>query len=105
MVTTASSLPPTSSAVNIQIIEPKNFANGASDPGTINSGNPGAMQQQGMQNNAYSPQQQQGQSPYAPFGANPQQQLQDAYQSALNARNAAEQARNSYLNLRKKIRL
>lgn len=90
MVTSASSLPPTSSAVNIQIIEPKNFSNGAVDPGSISTGAPQQQQAQAGYNPA---------NPYGGQGGNPQQQLQDAYQSALNARNAAEQARNSYLNL------
>ncbi len=110
MVTAYPQLPQTSSAVNIQIIEPKNFPGGAV-PGQIG---PAA---------APSPYA----SPYGPaaappasvYGApassapaaypanynnmfpsmNPQQALQNAYAEALNAKNLAEQARNSYLNL------
>lgn len=88
-----SSLPRTSSAVNIQIIEPKNFPGGAV-PGQISQ--PGAAAQAPAYGSPY------GQAPgYNPaqFYGNPQQQLQQAYQNAMNSRNAAEQARNAYLNL------
>jgi hypothetical protein len=95
MVSAFPSLPPTSAAVNIQIIEPKNFSGGATA---------GAFGQQGAQPNPYGGQPY-GQNPYGfqPQAANPyappQQQLQQAYQDAMNARNAAEQARNTYMNL------
>jgi hypothetical protein len=95
MVSAFPSLPPTSAAVNIQIIEPKNFSGGATA---------GAFGQPGAQPNPYGGQPN-GQNPYGyqpqPFNpyAPPQQQLQQAYQDAMNARNAAEQARNSYMNL------
>jgi hypothetical protein len=104
MVTAYPNLPPTSAAVNIQIVEPKNFAGGAT-PGSIG---PAGSQQpawgQQPQPNAYAPN-----NPYAPsapqqygpqqYGLDPQQQLYSAYNDALNARNAAEQARNNYLNV------
>lgn len=85
MVTPVSSLPSTSSAVNIQIIEPKNFPGGAV-PGQVGQGaSPFGAQQPGTA------------TPYVtPYG-DPQQQLQQAYQNAMNARNQAEQARNQYL--------
>ena len=113
-------LPQTSSAVNIQIIEPKNFADGAT-PGQINYAPPG-----NSIGNVYAPSTPAapsafpvgGMTPSAqgmPFPANynnpmmqdanafssmnPQQALENAYTQALNARNQAEQARNSYLNL------
>ncbi len=95
MVTPVSSLPSTSSAVNIQIIEPKNFP-GVTDPGVINRSSylPAQQQQQGHQ--GLLPQQAQyGQFP----GGSNQSQLQQAYNQALAARNAAEQARNAYLGL------
>ncbi len=94
----ATNLPPTSSAVNIQIIEPKNFAGGAY-PGQINTGNPVASPyatpaSTGAANGSY-PSNYNNMFP----AYTPQQQLQNAYLEALNARNAAEQARNAYLNI------
>lgn len=104
MASAFASLPPTSAAVNIQIIEPKNFAGGATAGSMGPNGGPQMFQPHngGQPNGQYGPPQGNGQgyapqpfNPYAP----PQQQLQQAYQDAMNARNAAEQARNSYLNL------
>ena len=88
MVTTPS-LPNTSSAVNIQIFSPQNFPNGATPgqiPGQQAPGLPGQQAPDAFQRST-------------PAGGNPQQQLQDAYQQARNSRNAAEQSRQSYLNL------
>lgn len=90
MVTPIPSLPNTSSAVNIQIISPMNFPNGATIPGLSNNGQPFGQPGADSFQRAGQP---------GAFGSNPQQALQDAYQQALNARNNAEQARNNYLNL------
>lgn len=88
------SIPATSSAVNIQIIEPKNFAGGAT-PGQISSGNPyqGGVNTYGNTGGATNYGQQ-----INPYAA-PQQQLQQAFQQAQDAKVAADQARNSYYNL------
>ncbi len=109
-------LPQTSSAVNIQIIEPKNYPGGAV---------PGQINQQASPASFYTPPappygtpQQNTASPFMPAqsfptGADsssanyntmfpamdPKQSLQNAYAQALKARNSAEQARNSYLNM------
>lgn len=93
MVTPIPSLPNTSSAVNIQIISPMNFPNGATVPGL------GGQPQPFGQPAADSFQRAGVPAPAGPFGSDPQQALQQAYQQALNARNSAEQARNNYLNL------
>lgn len=107
MVTGYPALPQTSAAVNIQIVEPKNFAGGATagsmgGPGVSHGQSPYGQPGQGGQPNGYAPygtnpfgQQQPGQYP----AFTPQQQLYNSYLDALNSRNAAEQARNAYMNL------
>ncbi len=120
MVSSYPQLPQTSSAVNIQIIEPKNFPGGAVPGQVTGAGSPG------MPPSPYSPAaippyyntqptapfspvpvgSPPGTSPMAgdsfgtPFPAmDPRQSLQNAYAEALRARTMAEQARNSYLNM------
>lgn len=108
MVTAYPQLPQTSSAVNIQIIEPKNFPGGAV-PGQIGSpapyGVPSASPAVPQTPQTYGPTPASAGSAYPSNynnmfpSMNPQQALQNAYTEALNAKNMAEQARNSYLNL------
>lgn len=100
MVTAYPSLPPTSAAVNIQIVEPKNFAGGATAGSLGPSGQPSYQPHQGGAPSPYGYGPQQGGYGPQPNGyQNPQQQLQQAYTDAMNARNAAEQARNNYMSL------
>src|SRR5689334_22447252 len=85
--------PKTSGALVFQIFNPVNYAEGApADAFQRNAAPTPAPVPAAQPNEPYAP------STPNPF-ANPQQQLMDAYNQALNARNAAEQARNSYLNI------
>ncbi|MBX2861014.1 MAG: hypothetical protein KTR14_07255 [Vampirovibrio sp.] len=121
-------IPATSSAVNINIIEPKNF-NGVADPGQMNTNpsqdesssfvqrttpapfvgpsapfsNPTTLPSVGPTQTSTMPGQAISQPPsqtatFSP-GMTPQNSLENAYLQALNERNQAEQARNEYLSL------
>jgi hypothetical protein len=103
MVSAYPSLPPTSAAVNIQIVEPKNFAGGA----TAGSLGPGGPQSYQPHNGAQYPGQYPGQAPQGQYPGqygnpnaggyvNPQQQIYNAY-------NDAQKARNNYLDLANRL--
>src|SRR5690349_10804001 len=83
-------LPKTSGALVFQIFNPVNYAEGSGAPGSA-APTPNA----GPTSDAFQRSVQTAPNPAAP----PQQQLLDAYNSAVNARNAAEQARQGYLNM------
>jgi hypothetical protein len=88
-------VPKTSGALVFQIFNPVNYAEGAPADAFQRSVAPASGMAQPLATGSS-----QATAPTAPNPfANPQQQLTDAYNQALNARNAAEQARNSYLNM------